>query len=174
MIRFRLQNIVLTALGLCCALFAATLHAQTWRWIDPATGRTMYTDTAPPGNAKNVVRINASGYADDGSDPDLPYVVRIASEKYPVVLYTGASCDACKDARDLLNKRGIPFTEKVVQSDADQIELSKLVGDTYVPSVLIGRQKIRGFDAASYHSALDLAGYPKSEASAPAPSVAGQ
>ncbi|MDR0737008.1 MAG: glutaredoxin family protein [Zoogloeaceae bacterium] len=168
MIPFRLQNIVPTMLGLCCALFATTLPAQTWRWTDPATGRTMYTDTAPPGNARNVVRINASGYADDEYDPDLPYNVRMASEKYPVVLYVGANCDPCKDARDLLNKRSIPFTEKVVQSEADQIELSKLVGDTYVPSVLIGRQKIRGFDAASYHSALDLAGYPKVESAPPA------
>ncbi|MDR3157786.1 MAG: glutaredoxin family protein [Zoogloeaceae bacterium] len=172
MIHFRLQNIVLTVLGLYCALFAASLPAQTWRWIDPATGRTMYTDTAPPGNAKNVVRINASGYADDEYDPDLPYTIRMASEKYPVVLYVGTDCDACKEARDLLNKRSVPFTEKVVQSEADQVELSKLVGDTYVPSVLIGRQKIRGFDAASYHSALDLAGYPKVEG-APA-AAAGQ
>jgi glutaredoxin len=162
MIHFRLQNMLLTALGLCCALFATTLSAQTWRWIDPS-GRTVYTDTAPPGNARNVVRINSSGFADEDYDPDLPYSVRMVSEKYPVVLYVGANCDPCKDARDLLNKRSIPFTEKVVQSDADQLELSKLVGDTYVPSVLIGRQKIRGFDAASYHSALDLAGYPKSE-----------
>jgi glutaredoxin len=166
-IHFRLQNIVLTVLGLCCALFAATLHAQTWRWTDPATGRTMYSDTAPPGNARNVVRINASGYADDEYDTDQPYVVRIAAEKYPVVLYTGVNCDACKDARDLLNQRNVPFTEKIVQSDADQIELSRLVGDTYVPSVRIGPQKIRGFDAASYHSALDLAGYPKPAGGAP-------
>ncbi|MDR2625690.1 MAG: glutaredoxin family protein [Zoogloeaceae bacterium] len=171
MIHFRLQKVVLTVLGLCCALFASSLMAQTWRWIDPATGRTMYTDTAPPGNARNVVRINASGYADDEYDPDLPYAIRMASEKYPVVLYVGADCEPCKEARDLLNKRSIPFTEKVVQSEADQVELSKLVGDTYVPSVLIGRQKIRGFDAAAYHSALDLAGYPKAES---APAVAGQ
>ncbi|MDR2364630.1 MAG: glutaredoxin family protein [Zoogloeaceae bacterium] len=168
MIRFRSQNIVLTMLGLCCALFAATIHAQTWRWTDPATGRTMYTDTAPPGNAKNVVRINASGYADNEFDPEQPYVVRIASEKYPVVLYTGAGCDVCQEARDLLNKRKVPFTEKVVQSDADQAELTRLVGDTYVPSVLVGPQKIRGFDANSYHSALDLAGYPKAGDSPPA------
>jgi glutaredoxin len=160
---FRLHHLFLAVF--CMALgFAA--NAQTYRWTDPVTGQTMYSDSAPPGNAKNVVRISVAGTAlDDNSD--LPFATRNAVEKYPVVLYTAASCESCVLARNLLNQRKVPFTEKSLQNDEDKAELAKLVGDAFVPSIAVGRQKVRGFDAAAYNSTLDLAGYPK-ESTAPA------
>ncbi|GHU45653.1 hypothetical protein AGMMS50289_17300 [Betaproteobacteria bacterium] len=154
---FRLPHIILAVF--CMALgFAAS--AQTYRWTDPVTDQTMYSDSAPPGNAKNVVRISVAGTA-IGDTSDLPFATRNAVEKYPVVLYTSASCESCALARNLLNQRKVPFTEKSLQNEADKAELAKLVGDAFVPSVTVGRQKVRGFDAAAYDSTLDLAGYPK-------------
>ena len=85
------------------------------------------------------------------------------AEAFPVTLYTSAECVAdCKQARDLLNGRGIPFTEKMVQKQEDIDELKQLVGDAAVPTVKVGKQTFRGFDASAYGNLLDLAGYPKS------------
>jgi glutaredoxin len=161
---FRPQYIILTAFCLTLGLAA---NAQTYRWTDPATGRTMYTDIPPPGNAKNVTRVNASGSA-MGDNSDLPFATRLAAQKYPIVLYTSAECESCARARDLLGKRKAPFTEKLLQTEEDKAALLKLIGDAFVPSVTIGQQKIRGFDANAYNSALDLAGYPKAESAAAA------
>ena len=36
------------------------------------------------------------------------------------------------------------------------------VGDAAVPTVKVGKQTFRGFDASAYGNLLDLAGYPKS------------
>jgi len=154
------------------AFFCTLAMAQTWRWTDPATGRTMYSDSPPAGKVKNLVRIGPAGMATENLD--MPYQIRMAAQKYPVTLYTGLDCEPCNAARQLLGKRRVPFTERSIQSDAEKEELKLLIGDTFVPTLRVGTQRVRGFDAAAYDNILDLAGYPKApaEAATPAPAPA--
>ena len=142
---------------LCLALSSAAALAQAYRWVDPS-GRTVISDTPPPGRAHSVAKAGADKENTDG----LPYAVKKAAENFPVTLYTSADCvGQCKDARNLLNLRGVPFTEKMVQTPEDFEELKKLVGDAYVPALKVGKQSFRGFEASAYNNLLDLAGYPK-------------
>jgi len=142
---------------LCLALSSACAVAETYRWVDPA-GRTVISDTPPPGRAHSVAKAGASNGNTDG----LPYAVKKAAEDFPVTLFTSADCvSQCKDARDLLNVRGVPSTEKMVQKQEDLDELKQLVGDAYVPALKVGKQSFRGFETGAYNNLLDLAGYPK-------------
>lgn len=142
---------------LCLALSSACVSAQTYRWVDSA-GRTIISDTPPPGKAKNVAK---TGEAADGGD-SLPFAVKIAAENFPVTLYTSPECvTECKQARELLNGRGVPFSEKMLQKQEDIDELKKLVGDAFVPTLRVGKQSTRGFETGAYNNLLDLAGYPK-------------
>ena len=144
-------------LVLCLALTSACAVAETYRWVDPA-GRTVISDTPPPGRAHSVAKAGAS----DGNTDGLPYAAKKAAEDFPVTLFTSADCvSQCKDARDLLNIRGVPFTEKMVQKQEDLDELKQLVGDAYVPALKVGKQSFRGFETGAYNNLLDLAGYPK-------------
>lgn len=144
-------------LVLCLALTSFQAAAQAYRWID-ANGRTIISDTPPPGKAKALSRVGEKSESPD----DLPFATRKARENFPVTLYTAADCASdCSQARDLLNKRGVPFTEKMLQKAEDANELKQLVGDTFVPSLKVGSQSQRGFEAGAYHNLLDLAGYPK-------------
>ena len=144
-------------LVLCLALSSLAVSAETYRWVDPA-GRTVVSDTPPPGRAHSVSKAG-SGAVDT---VDLPYAVKKAVEDFPVTLYTSADCASqCRDARNVLNSRGVPFTEKMVQKQEDFDELKQLVGDAYVPALKVGKQSFRGFEAGSYNNLLDLAGYPK-------------
>jgi len=89
--------------------------------------------------------------------------VRQASETFPVVLYADERCGTyCQEARELLRQRGVPFTEKILRTDEEFAELTRLLGrEAALPSVSVGRhQYLRGFDAASWNSLLDAAGYP--------------
>ncbi|HJW23356.1 MAG TPA: DUF4124 domain-containing protein [Rhodocyclaceae bacterium] len=141
---------------LAIALASASAWAQTYRWVDPATGKTIISDTPPPATAKSVVRKDSELAVGSQS-----FAVRRAAENYPVVLYTSADCATpCRQARDLLNGRGVPFEEKMLQTPEDAAELKKLVGDVYVPVLKVGKQPVRGFQAESYDNLLDLAGYP--------------
>ena len=147
-------------LTLCLALATAGVQAETYRWTDSG-GRTVISDTPPPGRAKGVVKAGGNAEPSDG----LSFATKRAMESFPVTLYTSADCVAeCKNARDLLTGRGTPFTEKMLQKSEDFEELKQLVGDVFIPSIKVGKQNFRGFEAGAYNNLLDLAGYPKSAA----------
>jgi len=145
------------------ALLAATLTGAqtTYRWVDQRSGQTVFSDLPPPPGTSQVVK--QSG-AQPGDERQRPYAMRQAAKKYPVTLYTTASCaDACEQARRLLNARGVPFTERQLKSDQELAELAKLLGnEAGVPSLSVGRQSLRGLADDAWNDLLDLAGYPKS------------
>jgi len=142
---------------ICLALACSSAFAETYRWVDPA-GRTVFSDTPPPGKVRNVVKTNEGAEAGETQS----FAIKRAVDNFPVTLYTSPNCIMeCKQARDLLNGRGVPFTEKTLQKPEETEELKKLVGDNFVPSLKVGKQASRGFEAGSYNNLLDLAGYPK-------------
>ncbi|MBE2257840.1 MAG: glutaredoxin family protein [Candidatus Accumulibacter sp.] len=140
-------------------LATTAVSAQTtYRWLDPTTGRTVISDLPPPPGARQVVIYEGSGA---GEPQPLSYATRQASEKFPVVLYTSAGCSACEEARALLNRRGVPFSEKLLRSQEELTELGRqLGGNATLPSVTVGRQSATGFVPGHWNELLDLAGYP--------------
>lgn len=142
------------------ALLAATAHAGTaYKWVD-SEGKTHYSDQPPPPSAKDVQqkRVGGGNFIETSQ---LPYGVQDAVRRFPVTLYATSCGDPCSRARDLLNRRGIPYTEKNPQQPADLEALKKLTGKQEVPVLAVGSNTLQGFDDAQWSSALDLAGYPK-------------
>ncbi|MDR1648543.1 MAG: glutaredoxin family protein [Zoogloeaceae bacterium] len=161
-----LHPLIRAAIFSILAFSCAIASAQTWRWTDPASGRVIYSDFPPAGKVKDLVRIDrGSAQVVSSEDTSLSFATRQAAQKYPVTFYSGPECQPCNDARQLLSKRGVPFTEKSVQTEVERNELKTLVGDDFVPTLRVGSQRVRGFDASAYNNLLDLAGYPKNEAS---------
>ncbi|MEI7428966.1 MAG: glutaredoxin family protein [Betaproteobacteria bacterium] len=150
------------SLLLIALLFGSFAQAQTtYRWVDKATGQTIFSDQPPPPGTKAVsTRISD----DKGDEQPLPYATRQAADKFPVALFTTSNClEACKQGRDLLNSRGIPFSEKLLQSQEEYAELSKKLGSEAVfPSIFVGQQNFKGFENGAWNNLLDLAGYPAS------------
>lgn len=144
---------------LALAASAAAQEQRLYRWTDES-GRVHITDTPPPPGAKNVV--TRGGARDEGkAEANEPYQLQIARRDFPITLYSTPGCDACGSARQLLNARGIPFKEVLVNDEKSIEELKAAVGSTSVPSVLIGATVQKGFEEATYHRLLDAAGYPK-------------
>ena len=154
-----MQRLLVLCLALCCA----GVQAQTYRWTD-ANGRTVISDTPPPGQVRNVAKAGGKAVPDDG----LPFATRLAAEKHPVLLYTAAECvDECKQARELLKARNIPYTEKMVKTPEDVAELKQLIGDVFVPTIKVGKEFHRGFNRTAYDNLLDIAAYPKATGAKP-------
>ena len=152
-------SVLAAAVLLLPALAAA--QANVYRWVDK-DGKVHYSDTPPPEPQKNLTQKRVGGgYAADAVQ--LPYATQVAMQKSPVTLYTGADCgDPCKQGRELLSKRGIPFSERDAQANADDAEaLKKLVGAADVPVLTVGSAKVKGYEEGAWHSALDGAGYPR-------------
>lgn len=124
-------------------------------------GRTVYSDQPPPTGARNVQQRDFAGDAATLDTARMPYELRRAVESFPVTLYTTPNSPACDAGRALLNKRGVPFTEKTVRTADDlRAVTSKQIGNSF-PVIVIGTGKHVGFDEANWISALDIAGYPK-------------
>ena len=148
------------------AMFAVSLagatfvHAQQlYRWTDEK-GVVHITDTPPPSTAKNVQRPRADASAQ--SEAQHPYELAQAMKDFPVTLYTAPNCqDPCSRARELLNKRGVPFREIQVTDKESIQELSRLSGSNQVPVLLVGKSVQKGFEQEAFDALLDSARYPR-------------
>lgn len=143
-------------------LCVSLAQAQTaYRWVD-ADGKVHYSDRAPPKTAREVQEKKLNAPA---ADKELPYAVRQAANNFPVTLYVSPDCGtACKEGRDYLKQRSIPFSEKSVTTNEDVAALKKLLGgsDPGVPVLTVGSKVNRGYAQADWAGLLDAAGYPKS------------
>lgn len=141
------------------AASAPLAASQLYQWKD-AQGRTVYSDQAPPARSGNVQQKNFKGSFIEGGES---YATKVAREKHPVILYTSACGAPCDQARQLLVKRGIPYSSKDLQaSEEARNEVQKLTGRLNVPLLVVGSDKIEGFEDGRWQAALDRAGYPKS------------
>jgi glutaredoxin len=154
------------ALGLLLAVIASAASAQLYRWTDE-NGRVHITDTLPPASAHNAQRINPPGnVAESASQP--PFELAEAMREFPVTLYTSPDCvEPCAQAREALNKRGVPFKEVQVADEGTMAELKSVAGAAEVPALVVGRSVHRGFEQGSYDALLDSARYPKASLSRP-------
>jgi glutaredoxin len=146
---------------LAAALPAAPAAAQ-YKVVNPDGGVT-YTDR-PPVAAANV-RITQMGRAGAAPvstvEPTLPPELQQAVRRYPVALYTTGECATCDRAREFLQRRGIPYRERLAQSADDVQALERLVGSRSVPALTVGPQSLVGYDANQWTEYLDAAGYPR-------------
>lgn len=151
----------LVALAACAtgALLATATQAQQVHRIVGPDGKVTFSDRAPEDKkAQSTVLSTASGGA--ASNPALPSELRQIASRFPVTLYTGESCSPCQQARQLLVQRGVPFTERSVNTNDDLDALRRLSGESALPFGTIGRQQLKGFSDAEWTQYLDAAGYP--------------
>jgi glutaredoxin len=145
-------------LALLCAGLA---QAQTaYRWVDN-DGKVHYGDRPPPPQAAREVQERK--YSAPAADRAPSSAMRLAQENFPVTLYVGAECPVCKEGRDYLKKRGIPFSEQLVASneEIDALRAKLGGGEVMVPSLQVGAKTSKGFLAPAWSGLLDAAGYPK-------------
>jgi len=144
-------GLILMAVWMAAAsspLTAATLY----QWKD-ADGRTVFSDQPPPASVKNAQQKTLKASRTEGGERE--------KEKSTVILYNIACGAVCDKARALLTERGVPFTSKDPQaSEEARNEVLKLTGKLKAPVLVIGNEKVEGFEPKLWHAALDRAGYP--------------
>lgn len=147
-----LATALLLATGLCSA-------QAVYRSVGP-DGRVTFSDRPITGDTQAATTASRSGIPP--APTALPYELRQTAGRFPVTLYTGNDCAPCDSARQLLVARGVPFSERTVQSNEDVEALRRLSGDNSLPVVTIGGQRLKGFAPGEWTQYLDSAGYPRS------------
>lgn len=132
---------------------------QVYRIVGP-DGRVTFSDR-PPEKA-NAAPTSLRGGAAADANSALPPELRKTASQYPVTLYvTRSDCSACDAGRRLLQGRGIPYTEKTVDSAADNEAFKRITGGDSLPALGIGNQTLKGLLDTEWNSYLDAAGYPR-------------
>jgi len=153
------MKISLIVLSLMALLASLSVSAEVYRWTDKE-GKVHYSDAPPPEVDAQPRRLH-----DNNIDVDkLPYESRKAAEKFPITLYVDESCkDICGNARQWLQKRKLPFSEKLLKTKDDGEALKQLSGkqQILVPTLSVGSKFIEGFEPGEWGNAMDAAGYPK-------------
>lgn len=171
---------ILLSLFIFTFILPSAQSAERYRWVDKS-GHVHYSDM-PPADAIEIKAKNISEV--QSPNDDLSFATRMAQKNFPVTLYVGNGCgDTCEQGRSLLKKRGIPFAEKMLNTQADIDEFTKLTGSDGVPVLAVGTSYVKGYSAESWHGALSSAGYPQDppyrappppvSAAPPAPAPAG-
>jgi glutaredoxin len=143
--------------------FSLQVQAQQMYRIVGADGKVTFSDQPPPAAAKAKVTTGTSkASGGTANNPTLPLELRTAAGKFPVTLYTGKDCGPCNAGRSMLTARGIPFTEKTVESNEDIEALRRLSSESSLPVATIGGQTLKGYSEHDWSQYLDAAGYPAS------------
>jgi glutaredoxin len=142
------------------SLLALASPAQALYKVIGPDGKVTYTDRPPQGEAGRIAPIGGQ-VAPPEPAVTLPAELRQASTRYPVTLFASPSCPPCDNGRRMLRERGIPFAERLINSEEDAEAMQRLTGGRTVPSVTIGTQALRGWSETDWQAYLDAAGYPR-------------
>ena len=144
------------------AMAAALGYAQStvYKWTDK-DGKVHFSDSPPPEDAKDAAQRTMGGGGP--SDASLPFATQDAARRNPVAIFVSPDCgDACAQGIDLLEKRGVPYSQRdPMNNAADKEALRKMVGALYVPTLAVGDKPLKGFEEDQWNAALDSAGYPR-------------
>jgi glutaredoxin len=143
------------------ALAAGSTGAQTVYRIVGPDGKVTFSDQPPPPSSPAKVTTTNKNGSSAVNTASLPFELQEVVKRYPVTLYTGTGCSPCESARNLLVQRGVPFTERSVNTDADADALKRISGETSLPFGTIGGQQLKGYSDVEWTQYLDAAAYPK-------------
>lgn len=144
---------------LLLVLLIAPLPAapDIFKWTDPQ-GHVHYSDSPPPGAKAQQIKLKINSIQG-------PAVVSImhdapaAKAKDRVRIYTAVWCGYCKKAKAHLGARGVPYDEVDVEAtEGGHNEFTRLGGHG-VPVILVGGQRMDGFDSKGLDAMLAAAGW---------------
>ena len=137
---------LLGALGLilsCACALATDIH----QWRDKE-GKLHFGDKSPVNIQSKLVSVKSNVYK-------TPSTERLDDDFSPagkVVMYSATWCGYCKKAKKYFAKNNIPFQEYDVESSRKGQRDYKRLGARGVPVILIGKQRLNGFSAASFEA----------------------
>ncbi len=159
--KIRLCLTLTTAAAMVVASASLIAAPDLYRWVDK-DGKVTYSDTPPPKDAVSAQKKRLGDNGAGGGEDALPYALKLAMQRNPVILYANNCGEICDQARALLAKRGIPFVSRNPETDPGASEeLKELIGALSVPTLAVGSGSQTGFNESGWNSTLDGAGYPK-------------
>ncbi|MDA8328594.1 MAG: glutaredoxin family protein [Betaproteobacteria bacterium] len=143
---------------LCSLMTVSAQATEMYRWTDQ-NGVVNYSNEPPPGHVQGVKKTDITPNVIDGQGS---YNLKMSMKKSPVVLFSGDCGAACREAKTLLDKRGIPYTLRDPDKDKTvAAALGEPSDHIRLPDLKVGDHLLRGFETKQWNDALDTAQYPR-------------
>ena len=138
-----------------------------YQFID-ASGRVRFVETLDDVPAS--LRASAGSVEMEGPPPGSPAEARAAAARratanvpaqaaLPITVYVTSWCPHCKAAVADLDRRGISYVKRDIDTDVDaKATLRAKTGGTAVPMLEVGGQIVRGYSEETYARLFDRAG----------------
>ncbi len=141
-----------TILLLAALAAAAPAAAQVYKWTGP-DGRTHYGDRPPEEAKAQSLRIGVQSHTGPATLDTWTDVIRrppppttAQPGAVPITFYSTAWCPHCKRARQYFARKGLEVREVDVESSEEGLREFREFGGQGVPLILVGDQRMRGFD----------------------------
>jgi len=151
------RPIALLVLTLAAALPAP---AQVYKWTGP-DGRTHYGDRPPEEAKAQSLRIGVQSHAGPAVQDTWTDVIRrppppttAQPGALPITFYSTSWCPHCKRARQYFAQKALEVREVDVENSEEGLREFREFGGQGVPLILVGDQRMRGFDAAAMDKLL--------------------
>ncbi len=146
---------VAVGLGVLVLFSSAVGAANFYKWVDDK-GVTHYSAEPPPtGREGQTLEVdpnhNVTPFA---PAPDLGEAAPSRAPQKRVVMYSAAWCGVCKRARAYFKAQKVKFTEFDVEQSTQGRKAFQRLGGRGVPLILIGEQRMVGFDPARFEQML--------------------
>src|SRR3954463_16064434 len=116
---FPARRLAHTGLVGLAALFCLVGQAQqVFRIVGP-DGRVTFSDKPPPDAKATPAPSVAMPGGGGGGGAAMPRDLQPIVSKYPVTLYSAKECGPCVAGRAYLTSRGVPFSERTIESNDD-------------------------------------------------------
>lgn len=150
----RIPTLVAMASMMAALAGSNPVRAEIYRWTDEH-GKVHYADRKPAAEGAGPVE----SWEGDAKVSFIGSEAVANRSAAAVRLFTTRWCSFCKRAKAYLQKRGTPFEELDVEaSPAAKAEFKRL-GGRGVPVILVGRERMDGFDDAALEAMLVDAGW---------------
>ncbi len=138
----------LVCLLIISAASVASAAQKMYKWVDEQ-GNVTYQDRPPPTGVQVLEEYQEPNAATEEEKATVA-----------VTLYSVPICDACDLVRSILQKNGIPFTEKNAEQNAEvQKEIKDRAGQLGVPTLFIGERTLIGYNSVALRDELTAAGF---------------
>ena len=138
-------------------LVAVAAQAQIYKWTD-SQGRVHFSDHPPEQGHAETVKIHIPSFGGPAVVSRISSNPGSSAGHCSVTIYTTQSCPYCMQAKAFLSSKGIGYRERDVGSDdGARQEFARLNGRG-VPVILVGDQRMDGFDQGRLTNLLKTAG----------------
>lgn len=137
-------------LWLLLAVAFAVSAGGVYRWTDEQ-GKVHFGDAPPRDRSSEEVQLR---YNEMGSVP-----VPEAATMQPVVVYSASWCGVCRRVKGFLQSKGVSYRDYDVETSRKGREDFRRMNGRSVPIILVGEQRMNGFNQGTLTAWLQDAGY---------------